>query len=177
MVQAIPIAKFTPTISINNFKYPSTIAHTEYKMPRKKTGKSHSIRPVSKRPPSWCKYQPEEVEALVVKLAKDGHPPSKIGTILRDQYAIPLVKPITGKKITQILKEAGLAPSIPEDLGNLLKKAARLTAHMEKNRKDVHNKRGLQIVEAKIYKLSRYYKRNGVLPEDWKYKAETTTVV
>jgi len=24
-------------------------------------------------------------------------------------------------------------------------------------------------VEAKIYKLSRYYKREGVLPSDWKY--------
>ncbi|MEM0313519.1 MAG: 30S ribosomal protein S15, partial [Candidatus Bathyarchaeia archaeon] len=91
-------------------------------MPKQEKGKSHSTRPVSKRPPSWCKYQPEEVEALVVKLAREGHPPSRIGTILRDQYAIPLVKPITGKTINQILKDAGLAPSIPEDLGNLLKK-------------------------------------------------------
>jgi len=74
-------------------------------MPKKQQGKSHSIRPVSKRPPSWCKYQPEEVEALVIKLAKEGHPPSRIGTILRDQYAIPLVKSITGKTITQTLKE------------------------------------------------------------------------
>lgn len=145
-------------------------------MPKKKTGKSHSIRPVSKRPPSWCKYQPEEVEGLVIKLGKEGHPPSRIGTILRDRYAIPLVKPFTGKKITQILKEADLAPSIPEDLGNLLEKAARLTAHLEENKKDVHNKRALQIVEAKIHKLSRYYKREGVLPSDWKYKAKTATI-
>jgi len=93
-------------------------------MPKKKKGKSHSIRPVSKRPPSWCKYQPEEVEALVIKLAKEGQPPSRIGTILRDQHAIPLVKLITGKTITQIVKEAELAPTTPEDLGNLLKKAA-----------------------------------------------------
>lgn len=146
-------------------------------MPKRKTGRSHSIRPVSKRPPSWCKYQPEEVEALVIKLAKDGHPPSRIGTILRDQYAIPLVKPITGKKITQILEEAELAPSMPEDLGNLLKKAARLTVHYEKNKKDLHNKRALQIVEAKIHKLSRYYKREGVLPKNWKYEAKTATVL
>lgn len=145
-------------------------------MPKKKTGKSHSIRPVSKRPPSWCKYQPEEVEGLVIKLGKEGHPPSRIGTILRDRYAIPLVKPFTGKKITQILKEADLAPSIPEDLGNLLEKAAKLSAHLEENKKDVHNKRALQIVEAKIHKLSRYYKREGVLPSDWKYKAKTATI-
>ena len=145
-------------------------------MPKKKQGKSHSIRPVSKRPPSWCKYQPEEVEALVVKLAKEGQPPSRIGTILRDQHAIPLVKPITGNKITQIVKAAELAPTTPEDLGNLLKKAARLMVHLEKNKKDLHNKRALQLVEAKIYKLSRYYKREGVLPPNWKYEPKISAI-
>ncbi|MEM1563121.1 MAG: 30S ribosomal protein S15 [Candidatus Bathyarchaeia archaeon] len=145
-------------------------------MPKQEKGKSHSTRPVSKRPPSWCKYQPEEVEALVIKLAREGHPPSRIGTILRDQYAIPLVKPLTGKTITQILKEAGLAPSIPEDLGNLLKKAARLSAHLEKHRKDLHNKRALQLVEAKIHKLARYYKREGILPQNWKYEPKIASI-
>jgi small subunit ribosomal protein S15 len=145
-------------------------------MPKQEKGKSHSTRPVSKRPPSWCKYQPEEVEALVLKLAKEGHPPSRIGTILRDQYAIPLVKPLTGKTITQILKEAGLAPSIPEDLGNLLREAARLSAHLEKHRKDLHNKRALQLIEAKIHKLARYYKREGVLPPNWKYEPKIASI-
>lgn len=146
-------------------------------MPKRKTGKSHSIRPVSNRPPNWCKYQPEEVEALIIKLAKEGYPPSRIGTILRDQYAIPLVKPFTGRKMTKILKEEKLAPSIPEDLGNLLKKAAKLTAHFERNKNDLHNKRALQTVEAKIYKLSKYYKRKGVLLPNWKYKAKTATII
>ncbi len=145
-------------------------------MPKQEKGKSHSTRPVSKRPPSWCKYQPEEVEALVIKLAREGHPPSRIGTILRDQYAIPLVKPLTGKTITQILREAGLAPSIPEDLGNLLKEAARLSAHLEKHRRDLHNKRALQLVEAKIHKLARYYKREGVLPPNWKYEPKIASI-
>ena len=145
-------------------------------MPKQEKGKSHSTRPVSKRPPSWCKYQPEEVEALVIKLAREGHPPSRIGTILRDQYAIPLVKPLTGKTITQILKEAELAPSIPEDLGNLLGKAARLSAHLEKHKKDLHNKRALQLVEAKIHKLARYYKREGVLPPNWKYEPKIASI-
>jgi len=145
-------------------------------MPKQEKGKSHSTRPVSKRPPSWCKYQPEEVEALVIKLAREGHPPSRIGTILRDQYAIPLVKPLTGKTITQILKEADLAPSIPEDLGNLLKKAARLSAHLEKHKKDLHNKRALQLIEAKIHKLARYYKREGVLPPNWKYEPKIASI-
>ena len=139
-------------------------------------GRSHSVRPVSKRPPGWCKYQPEEVEALVVKLAKEGQPPSRIGTILRDQYAIPLVKPITGKKVTQILKEAELKPAIPEDLENLLKKATRLVTHLERTGKDLHNKRALQIVEAKIYKLSKYYKREGILPQNWKYEPKVSAI-
>jgi small subunit ribosomal protein S15 len=146
-------------------------------MPKQESGRSHETRPVSRRPPSWCKYQPEEVEAMVIKLAKEGNSPSRIGTILRDQNSIPLVKPITGKTITKILKEAQLAPSMPEDLANLLKKAGNLSAHYEKNKTDLHNKRSLQIIEAKVHKLSRYYKRIGILPKNWKYEAKIASVV
>ena len=145
-------------------------------MHKRERGKSHSTRPVSKRPPPWCTYKPEEVEALVVKLAKEGHSPSMIGIILRDQYGIPLVKPITGKSITQILREHGLARPIPEDLENLLRKAARIAAHLEKHRKDYHNKRALQLVEAKIHRLAKYYKRKGILPPDWKYEPTAASV-
>lgn len=144
---------------------------------KKEKGSSHSIRPVSKRPPRWCKYTPEEVEAMVVKLAKEGHPPSKIGIILRDQHGIPLVKPIVGRTVTQILRDAGLATSVPEDLGELLRKAARLYVHFEKNRKDLHNKRALQIIESRIYKIARYYRREGLLPADWKYQAKMAAAV
>jgi small subunit ribosomal protein S15 len=145
-------------------------------MPKQEKGKSHSIRPVSRRPPSWCKYQPEEVESFVIKLAKEGHSLSSIGTILRDQYAIPLVKPLVGKSISDILKEANLAPSMPEDLTNLMKKAQSLAVHMEKNKKDLHNKRNMQVIEARIHKLSRYYKREGVVDKKWKYAAKIASV-
>ena len=146
-------------------------------MPKKHKGRSHSTRPVSKRPPTWCKYKPEEVEAMVIRLAKEGHPPSKIGTILRDQHGIPLTKTVTGKTITGILKEAGLAPSLPEDFETLLKKATHLRVHLEKNKKDLHNKRALQIVEARIHKLTRYYKSKGLLPPDWKYEPKATSLI
>jgi small subunit ribosomal protein S15 len=136
----------------------------------RKKGKSGSTRPITKRPPSWCKYTPEEVEALVIKLAKEGHTGSNIGTILRDIYGIPLVKPITGKTISQILKEAGLSPKIPEDLNSLLKKAIRLRKHLEKNKKDYSNKRALALIESKIHRLEKYYKSKGYLPNDWEYK-------
>jgi len=145
-------------------------------MPKQEKGKSHSIRPVSRRPPSWCKYQPEEVEAFIIKLGKEGHNMSSIGTILRDQYAIPLVKPITGKSISATLEAAGLRPTMPEDLANLMKKAQALAVHMDKNKKDLHNKRNMQIIEAQIHKLSRYYKREGVIDKKFKYEAKIASV-
>ena len=145
-------------------------------MPKQEKGKSHSIRPVSRRPPSWCKYEPEEVEAFIIKLAKEGHNMSSIGTILRDQYAIPLVKPITGKSVSDTLKTASLAPAIPEDLTNLMRTAKRMAVHMEKNKKDAHNKRNMVLLEAKIHKLSRYYKRTGVLQQKWKYVPKIASV-
>jgi small subunit ribosomal protein S15 len=132
---------------------------------------------VSKRAPAWCKYKPEEVEAMIIKLAKEGHPPSKIGTILRDQHGIPLSKALTGKTITRILTGAKLASSLPEDFENMVKMATRLRGHLEKNAKDLHNKRALQIVEAKIHKLTKYYKRKGVLPPDWKYEPKAASLI
>lgn len=146
-------------------------------MPKKTKGRSHETRPVTKRPPAWCRYTAEEVEALVIRLAKEGHPPSKIGIILRDQHGIPLTKPITGKSISQILKERELVPSYPEDLETLMRKATRLHVHLDKNKADLTNKRALQIIEAKIYKLVRYYQRQGVLPPEWKYEAKAVSFV
>jgi len=146
-------------------------------LPKQEKGKSHAVRPVSKRPPSWCKYEPEEVESLVIKLVREGNTPSRIGAILRDQYGIPLTKPITGKSVTHILAEADMALSVPEDIEMLLKKASRLSTHLEKNKMDLANKRSLQIIEAKIHKLSKHYKQKGVLPSDWKYEPKAASVV
>ena len=142
----------------------------------KEKGKSHSTRPIRTSPPSWVRYTPEEVENLVVELARKGYPPSMIGIILRDQYGIPLVKLITGKKITKILKEHGLQPPIPEDLANLIKRAMRIRRHLEEHPKDYHSRRGLQLIEAKIKRLAKYYKRKGVLPPDWTYKPEKMSI-
>lgn len=146
-------------------------------MPKQEKGKSHSLRPVSKRPPSWCRYEPEEIEAIIIKLAREGHASSRIGTILRDQYGIPLGKLIIGKSITHVLKEADMASPMPEDLDMLLRKATRLSTHLEKNRMDLVNKRSLQVVEARIHKLSKYYKRKGVIPSDWKYEPRAASIV
>ncbi|MCD6369302.1 MAG: 30S ribosomal protein S15 [Thermoproteales archaeon] len=142
----------------------------------KEKGKSHSTRPLRMAAPSWIKYTPEDVENLVVELGRKGYTPSMIGIILRDQYGIPLVKLVTGKKITQILRERGIVSPLPEDLSNLIRRAIRIRRHLEEHPKDYHSKRGLQLVESKIRRLMKYYKRTGVLPPDWEYKPEKISI-
>jgi small subunit ribosomal protein S15 len=139
-------------------------------------GRSHSTRPVSKRPPNWVVYQPNEVKALIINLAREGKTQSQIGNILRDVHGVPLVKPIVGYGVRKVLEEAGLAPEIPEDLYNLMVRATRLRRHMDRNPKDYSNKRGMQLTESMIYRVTKYYKRKGALPRDWNYRREIVTV-
>ena len=73
-------------------------------------------------------------------------------------------------RINQILSENGKASEIPEDLMNLLQKVLSLVDHLESNRKDIHNSRQLELTEAKIRRLVRYYKNKGALSSDWKYE-------
>ena len=142
-----------------------------------KKGKSGSKRPFRTSSPSWVNYSKDEVAQLVVKLGKDGKSPAIIGTVLRDTYGIPSVKLITGKKIDQILKAANLGKEVPQDLFDLLKKSVKLREHLEKNKTDKHNKRGLQQTEMKILRLMKYYKKKGRLPTTWKYSPETAKVI
>ncbi|MCJ7455897.1 30S ribosomal protein S15 [Candidatus Bathyarchaeota archaeon] len=131
---------------------------------------------MSKKPPAWFKYAPEEVEALIAKLAKEGNSPSSIGAILRDKYGVPLVKPVAGKSITELVRASGQTPKVPEDLDNLFRRAGALRKHLEKNRKDYHNKRALATVESKIHRLVKYYKAEGRLQPEWEYKPMAASV-
>ncbi len=134
-------------------------------------GKSHSIRPVIVRSPSWISLDSKQIEELVVKYAKDDLTSSQIGIKLRDQHAIPLVKSVTKKTVMQILEENKLKPEIPEDLDNIVKRAVGLQKHLKSNKKDFRNIRSLELIEAKVHRLSVYYKRTGQLAENWKYKS------
>jgi len=134
-----------------------------------KRGSSGSTRPVSRRPPAWFKYEPEEVDALVLKLSKEGNTPSLIGQILRDRYGIPLVSQVAGRRLEKIIPEESRT-KLPEDLENLLRKATSATRHLEKNRKDYPNKRDLALIESKIHRLVFYYRKIGRVPKDWVYK-------
>ncbi|MFQ5918995.1 MAG: 30S ribosomal protein S15 [Thermoplasmata archaeon] len=144
------------------------------RMHRRTKGKSSSTRPHLEKPPDWAATKPKEVEKLVNKLHGEGLQSAQIGIRLRDQYGIPSVKLLTGKPITQILREGGAEMELPEDLNNLLDRALRLTAHLAEHRRDIHNRRSLELVEAKVRRLARYYKREGVLPAEWEYRRRAT---
>jgi len=141
-----------------------------------KRGRSGSTRPISKKTPSWVKYTPEEVEALVLKLSREGNPPSTIGILMRDRFGVPLVKSITGKNVQEILRSNQQAGAVPEDLGALLRKAEDLKRHLEKNRKDSVNKRSFAMIESKIHRLVKYYRARGQLQPDWQYKHVVASV-
>ena len=134
-------------------------------------GKSHSIRPLNPKAPSWIKQDAKEIEELIVKYAKDDLSASQIGVKLRDQHSIPLVKPILKKTITKVLEENELNGDLPEDLDNIVKKAIGLQKHLKINKKDNRNIRSLELIEAKVHRLSVYYKKIGKIPKKWKYKS------
>merc|ERR1719446_1552191 len=92
--------------------------------------------PYRKAPPSWVQISTQDLVEQIIKLAKKGSTPSQIGVTLRDSYGIPQVKGVTGSKVLRILKRAGLAPQVPEDLYMLIKKAIAVRKHLEKFRKD-----------------------------------------
>ncbi|MGC2572084.1 MAG: 30S ribosomal protein S15 [Candidatus Nitrosopolaris sp.] len=132
-------------------------------------GKSHSVRPTSKNSPPWLTSSPAEISSLVLQLSKEGLSPSMIGIKMRDEHGIPLVKNIIDKTITQIRSENGIKEEMPEDLHQLVQKALALQRHLRSHNTDHRNVRSLELIEAKIHRLSKYYKRNEKIPKDWKY--------
>ena len=134
-------------------------------------GKSHQTRPTSKTTPSWVTTTPEEARSAALKMAKEGMSPSRIGQSLRDDLGVPLVKSLVGKSLGKILAEGKAAPKIPQDLQDLIDRAQRVQKHLGSHRSDKKNVHSLELVEAKIYRLSKFYKRKGILSSDFKYTA------
>ncbi|KAK2975857.1 hypothetical protein RJ640_022874 [Escallonia rubra] len=144
------------------------MAHTACELTWLRLGISASALPYKRTPPSWLKTTPQDVEENICKFAKKGLTPSQIGVILRDSHGIAQVKSVTGSKILRILKAHGLAPEIPEDLYHLIKTAVAIRKHLERNRKDKDSKFRLILVESRIHRLARYYKKTKKLPPVWK---------
>jgi len=132
-------------------------------------GKSGSTRPFLKTNPEWVSLEKAEIEDTVFRLHQEGLSAAAIGVRLRDGFGVPNVRLATGRSVSEILTGKGAKFGIPEDLASLIKGAATLQTHLKENPKDLSNKRGLQLIEAKIRRLARYYKGRGVLSSDWDY--------
>merc|ERR1712056_61198 len=140
-------------------------------------GISSSALPYRRRAPTWVKMKSEDVCDHICKLAKKGLTPSQIGVTLRDSFGVPQVKNLTGNKILRILKTNGLSPDLPEDLYYLIKKAVSIRKHLDKNRKDKDSKFRLILVESRIHRLARYYKRVKALSATFKYVSATASAL
>jgi small subunit ribosomal protein S13e len=136
-------------------------------------GISKSSIPYKKKPPRWLNIDSTDVIKQIETLAKKGYKPSQIGVILRDNFAIPQSRLITGGKILRILRKKNLAPEIPEDLYSLMKRAVSIRKHIEKNKRDKDSKYRLILVESKIHRLVRYYKLTKNIPSTWRYDYQT----
>ena len=140
-------------------------------------GIAKSALPYKRTPPQWLKITPQEISQHICRLAKKGLTPSQIGVILRDSHGIAQVKNVTGSKLLRVLKANGLAPTLPEDLYHLIKKAVAMRKHLERNRNDKDAKFRLILVESRIHRLARYYKSRKVLAPNWKYESATASAL
>jgi len=145
------------------------LCNTMAKMHSRKRGTSGSRKPLKKSVPSWLKYSTKEIELLIAKYAKEGHSSSMIGLILRDSYGIPDVKTVCGKSITTFMKEKGLTKELPEDVVALMRRYVVIKKHLDANKHDMPALRGLQLTNAKINRLVKYYKGVKRIPANWKY--------
>ena len=139
-------------------------------------GSSGSKRPMVDKNPEWVTQSADEVKDLAAKLAGEGKTMAMIGLILRDQYAIPNVRLATGKSMKEILEEKGIKADLPEDLSCLMRRAVEINKHVTVNPKDNHNARGMHLVESKIRRLTKYYKREGIIPESWFYSMSSAAL-
>jgi small subunit ribosomal protein S13e len=110
-------------------------------------------------------------------MAKKGMSPSQIGVAIRDKEAVPSIKLLTGQKIARLLKKNGCAPEIPEDIYCLIKKAVNIRRHQEKSRKDKDAKHRIILIESRIHRLARYYRKTQRLPNKWKYNSKTASAL
>ncbi len=142
-----------------------------------KKGKSASHKPPFKVVPKWSKMDKGEIEKLIIDLAGKKYTSAMIGTVLRDTHGVPDSSTVTNKSVTRIMRENNVYPEFPEDLMFLLRKAVELRKHMGYNKGDKHSQRGLQNLEAKIRRLTKYYVREKKLPGGWRYDPEQAKLI
>lgn len=139
------------------------------RMHSRKKGKSSRKRPKAKTQPEWVEADKAEIEETILKMAKEGVPPSKIGLTLRDKYSVPDVKLLLGMPLTKFLKKNKVGTEYPEDFLELIRRAVRMNKHLKKSKEDVHNSSKYNHVVSKILRLAKYYEKKGMIPKGWKY--------
>jgi len=122
--------------------------------------------------PAWVEISSDEVIQTIEKNAKKGVSASNIGRLMRDQYGVPSIKLLTGKKLGKIMDEQKISPELPEDITSLIKRTVEVRNHLVTNHNDNRSKRGLQLMESKINRLTKYYHKKGRIPTGWRYSAE-----
>eukprot|EP00178_Gracilaria_changii_P009180 TRINITY_DN2700_c0_g4_i1.p2 TRINITY_DN2700_c0_g4~~TRINITY_DN2700_c0_g4_i1.p2 ORF type:complete len:152 (-),score=23.47 TRINITY_DN2700_c0_g4_i1:16-471(-) len=140
-------------------------------------GKGMSARaiPYRRNPPSWLKTSVADIKDQIVKNARKGLTPSQIGVQLRDSHGVASVKNVTGSTIARILKAEGLAPTLPEDLYYLIRKAVQMRKHLERNRADKDSKYRLILLESRIHRLARYYRRTAKVHPTFKFESASAS--
>ncbi|MAD56683.1 MAG: 30S ribosomal protein S15 [Euryarchaeota archaeon] len=142
------------------------------RMHSKGKGTSGSSKPNNDTAPSWSESDKGTVEELILKYANDGHSSAKIGSLLRDIHAVPDVRLVMGERISQTLSRNNLDSTYPEDMMNLMRKALSLIDHLSSNKKDLHNRRQLELCESRLRRLAKYYVRTGRISSTWTYKRD-----
>ena len=92
-------------------------------------GRSGSSKPGVSEAPGWSASDKTDVEDLIVNLAREGHSTAMIGTILRDQHAVPDARLVTGERISHTLSRNGITNKYPEDMMTLMRRLVGRPAH------------------------------------------------
>ena len=100
--------------------------------------------------------QIENIEEIIVDLAKQGNHPAKIGLILKEKHGIHNLNAL-GKKVTKILKEKSI--KFENDLDFVKKKMTKIGIHNSKNKQDKRSKRELVRYIGQKKVLEKYYSR------------------
>lgn len=139
------------------------------RMHSKRHGKSKSRKPLPEELGEAKGIDKDKIEEIIVNYAKQGMEPAMIGEALKREHNITYIKHQMGRRLVKILEEKGMKGQIPSDMMDLMKTAVNLNAHISKNKQDINNTIRLRRIESKIWRLTKYYIQEGVLPKGWRY--------
>ncbi len=150
------------------------------RMHTKKRGKSKSRKPIldsSTFGKGAGELSKEQIENIIIDYAKQGTSPEMIGELLKRKHGVMYPRQAIGMRMKDFLKEKELLNSIPSDMLNLMKKSVNMRKHLQSNKQDVYGTIRLKRVEAKIWRLTKYYIKTGELGAKWRYDPKTAELL